>query len=78
MKRTTIRLPDDMDARLRLEARRRDQSIAQVVREAIERELPRHGGGRLSFFSVGEGSPRNAAEHVDELVGEAVRRRRHT
>src|SRR5579875_1539211 len=58
MKRTTIMLPDDVDARLRLEARRRGQSIAQVAREAIERELPAPGDGRLGFFAVGDGSPR--------------------
>jgi hypothetical protein len=69
-------LPDDIDARLRLEARRRGQSIAQVAREAIERELPPKGAGRLGFFSVGDGSPPNASERVDELVGESVRQRR--
>src|ERR1035437_5042054 len=76
MKRTTIMLPDDVDARLRLEARRRGLSIAQVAREAIERELPPPGDGRLSFFAVGDGSPRDASEHVDELVAGSVRRRR--
>jgi len=39
MKRTTIMLPDEVDARLRLEARRRGTSIAEVAREAIEKEL---------------------------------------
>jgi plasmid stability protein len=33
-------LPDDLDARLRLAARRRGVSVAQVARDAIERELP--------------------------------------
>jgi hypothetical protein len=76
MKRTTIMLPDDVDARLRLEARRRGQSIAQVVREAIERELPPPVDGRLGFFAIGDGSPTDASERVDELVGDSVRRRR--
>jgi plasmid stability protein len=76
MKRTTIMLPDDVDARLRLEARRRGQSIAQVAREAIERELPAPADGRLGFFAVGDGSPRDASERVDEFVADGIRRRR--
>jgi hypothetical protein len=76
VKRTTIMLPDDVDARLRLEARRRGSSIADVAREAIERQLPPGPpDGSLSFFSIGEGSPRDASERVDELVAEAVARR---
>jgi hypothetical protein len=75
VKRTTITLPDDVDARLRLEARRRGSSIADVAREAIERQLPpAPSEGELSFFSIGEGSPRDASE-CDELVAKAVARR---
>ena len=70
-------LPDDLDARLRLEARRRGVSVAHVAREAIERELPRRADGSLSFFAVGEGSPRDASERVDGVpVAKSVRRRR--
>lgn len=76
MKRTTIMLPDEVDARLRHEARRRGTSIAEVAREAIEKELPSQGDGRLSFFAIGEGSPSDASERVDELVAESVHRRR--
>ena len=76
VKRTTIMLPDDLDARLRLEARLRGVSVAHVAREAIERELPSQADGSLSFFAVGEGSPRDASERVDELVAKSVRRRR--
>jgi len=76
MKRTTIMLPDDVDARLRLEARRRGVSVAQVARDAIERELPAPADGRLGFFAVGDGSPADASERVDELVADSVRRHR--
>lgn len=40
MKRTTIMLPDGLDARLRLESRRTGASIADIAREALERHLP--------------------------------------
>jgi hypothetical protein len=69
-------LPDEVDARLRLQARRRGISIAEVAREAIELQLPPQPEGALSFFGVGEGSPEDASERVDELVAEGVRRRR--
>jgi Ribbon-helix-helix protein, copG family len=77
MRRTTIMLPDDLDDRLRLEARRRGTSIADVAREAIERQLPpAPDPGKLGFFAIGEGSPRDASESVDEHVGKAIRRKR--
>jgi hypothetical protein len=77
MKRTTIMLPEELEARLRHEARRRGVSIAQVVREAVERELPAPEAGRpLAFFAVGNGGPANASERVDEYVGRAITRRR--
>ena len=77
MKRTTIMLPDELDARIRLEARRRGVSIADVAREAIEQYLPGpKQTGRLGFFAVGEGGPVDASERVDELVGQAIARRR--
>lgn len=70
-------LPDDLDARLRLEARRRGVSMAEIVREAVERHLPGREPGRpLSFFAVGKGGPADASERVDEYVLRAVRRRR--
>lgn len=76
MKRTTIMLPEDVDVRLRLEARRRGTSVAEVAREAIEKQLPPQPDGRLSFFAVGDGAPVDASERVDELVGKSVARRR--
>lgn len=75
MKRTTIMLPDDIDARLRLEARRRGTSIADVAREALERQLPAPAqDGPLGFFAVGEGDPDDVSEHVDDYVAKAIRR----
>lgn len=76
VRRTTIMLSDEADARLRYEARRRGTSVAEVAREAIEKQLPPQHDGRLSFFAVGDGSPRDGSERVDELVGKSVARRR--
>lgn len=75
VKRTTIMLPDNVDVRLRLEARRRGTSVAEVALEAIEKQLPPPPDGRLSFFALGEGSPRDASERVEEMVTKSVQRR---
>jgi hypothetical protein len=70
-------LPDALDARLRLEAKRRGTSIAALAREAIEEQLPSQpANGRLSFFAIGEGSPADASERVDEFVSAMVAARR--
>jgi hypothetical protein len=72
-------LPDELDARVRLEARRRGVSIADVAREAIEQHVPApKSNGRLEFFAVGEGDPADASERVDDLVGEAIDRRKRS
>jgi Ribbon-helix-helix protein, copG family len=77
MKRTTIMLPEDLDARVRIEARRRGVSIADIAREAIERYIgPSAPSGKLAFFAVGKGGPPDASERVDEFVGKAIARRR--
>lgn len=77
MKRTTVMFPDDVETRLRLEARRRGVPVAAVVREAVERHLlAPEPGGPLSFFAIGEGGPPDASERVDEYVRPVLRRRR--
>jgi hypothetical protein len=76
MKRTTVMLPEALDARVRREARRRGVSIAELTRDALERELPEPEHNRaLSFFAIGAGGPPDAAEHARELVGRAIDRR---
>lgn len=76
MKRTMILIPDELDARLRLEAARRGVSLAEVSREALEAYLaPQMAPRSLLFFSVGDGAPDDVSERVDEFVAGAVRRR---
>lgn len=77
MKRTTVMLPDDVDARVRLEARRRGVPVAQIVREAIADHLPAQEPGRsLGFFAVGDVDPVDGSERVDDLVRIAMARQR--
>lgn len=75
MRRTTVMLPDDLDERIRLEARRRGVSVAQIAREALESYVAAVPQGPLSFFGIGDGSPPDASERVDEYVVRAVSRK---
>ncbi|MGH8791306.1 MAG: CopG family transcriptional regulator [Stackebrandtia sp.] len=68
MKRTTVKLPDDLDARLRHEAARRHMTIAELSREAIEAYL---GGGKRRLFAAGAG--RSGESDVSERIEEILR-----
>jgi len=46
MRRTTVKLPDDLDALLRHEAQRRGVTIADVTKTALERHLGATAAGR--------------------------------
>lgn len=80
VKRTTVMLPEETMARLRYESRLRGSSVAEIVRDAVERHLAEpdaEGERRLGFIGIGEGGPVDASERVDEYVGKAIRGRRH-
>lgn len=68
-------LPDELDERLRHEARRRGVSIGDVARTALDAQVPRLSQGPLSFFSVGASNEDDVSERVDEFVRSAVTRR---
>lgn len=77
MKRTTIMFPEEVDARLRHEARRRGVPVAQIVREAVEEHLPAPDAERpLGFFAIGDARPADGSERVEEIVGRAIARKR--
>ena len=69
MKRTTIKLPDELDARLRREAERRGTTISQLTREAIDAYL---GGGprrrELRITGAVKSGRSDISQRVDELL----------
>ena len=71
MKRTTIKLPDELDARLRNEAHRRGITISELTREAIESHLggPPTRRKFLSAASFGSGYT-DTSERIDEILAE--------
>jgi predicted transcriptional regulator len=72
MKRTTVKLPDDLDARLRHEAARRRITIAELTREAIEAHLGRPR--RLLAAGAGHSGRDDISERIEEILrAEAAR-----
>jgi plasmid stability protein len=70
-------LPDELDARLRFEARRRGVSVADLVREALDAKFGQPPGRRqLSFVAIADGDGDNVSERVDEFVSRAIQRRK--
>ena len=68
MKRTTIKLPDELDAKLRFEAERRGMTISELSREAIAAHL---GGGRprrLRAAGAGDSGLRDLATRLDDYL----------
>ena len=76
MKRTTLKIPDDLDARLRHEAERRGMTISQVSREALEAYLPGPRGGRrrLGAAAAGRSGQHDVSERIEEILAAEVRR----
>ena len=70
MKRTTIYLAPDLEVRLKMEAVRRDQPMAEIVREAVEAYL---GGTRTSPPGAGAfaSGRSDTAERADAVLRES-------
>ena len=71
MKRTTIKLPDELDLRLRHEARRRGTTISELTREAITEHL---GGTRrrLLAAAAGHSGRRDVSERIEEILSQEL------
>jgi len=76
MKRTTVKLPDEMDAKLRHEASRRGSTIAEVTREAIEAHLGGRERRRLIAAKAGRSGRRDTARRIEEIIRQEARRSR--
>lgn len=66
MRRTTVKLPDELDARLRYEARKRGVTVSEITREAIEAYLGR--GRRLIAAKAGRSGHRDTARRIEEIL----------
>ena len=70
MRRTTVKLSDEVDARLRHEAQRRGMTISELTREAIQAHL---GGRRnLGAAAAGRSGQSDISERVEEILAGEV------
>ena len=72
MKRTTVKIPDDLDSRLRHEAARRGITISELTREALEHHLGAAPAGRRRFGAAAAG--RSGRSDVSERIEEILER----
>jgi predicted transcriptional regulator len=68
MKRTTIKLPDDVDAKLRNEAARRGIAISDLTREAIEAHLGVTSRRRFLSTGAGRSGETDISERIEEIL----------
>jgi predicted transcriptional regulator len=73
MRRTTVKLPDDLDARLRHEAERRGVTIAEVTRTALELHLGAGGRRRLGAAAAGRSGESDVSERIEEILAAELR-----
>ncbi len=74
MQRTTVKLPDELDARLRHEAKRRGTTVSELTREAIEAHL---GGSRarrrLLAAAAGASGYDDISERIEEILADEAK-----
>lgn len=74
MKRTTIILPADVDARLRHEAGRRGTTISELTREAILVHLGMDSSPRLGAANAGHSGRKDVSERIEEILRQEASR----
>lgn len=72
VRRTTVKLPDDLDARLRHEAERRGVTIADVTRTALEQHLGAGGRRHLSAAAAGRSGHSDVSERIEEILASEI------
>lgn len=69
VRRTTVKLPDELDARLRHEAQRREMTVSDLTREAIRTYLDAPTGRRrLLAAGAGDSGRTDISERIDEIL----------
>lgn len=68
-----MKVPDDLDARLRHEAERRGVTVSEITREALESFLGRgRARGRLSFTATGDSGQPDIGRRIEEILREEL------
>jgi predicted transcriptional regulator len=74
MKRTTVKLSDDLDARLRHEAQRTGTTIAEVTRSALEARLGVGPRRSLGAAGAGRSGQSDISERIEEIISAEIKR----
>lgn len=75
MKRTSVKIPETLDARLRHEAERRGVTISVITREALETFLGASGERRqLGAAAAGRSGRSDISERIEEILAAEVPR----
>jgi len=75
MKRTTIKLPDDLDLHLRYEAARRQTTVSALTREALEAFLGVGQRRKLLSAGAGDSGRSDISERSEEILRDELRPR---
>jgi predicted transcriptional regulator len=68
MVRTTVKITDELDERLRHEAKRRGVTISDVTRSALEAHL-RGGRRQLRAAAAARSGERDISERIEQIIG---------
>jgi len=68
VKRTTVKIPDELDARLRREASRREMTISALTRDALQAYL----GDDRAALRRAAGSGRSGRSDISERIEEIL------
>jgi predicted transcriptional regulator len=76
MRRITVKLPDDVDKKLRHEAAHRGSTIGEIARAAIEAHVGGAAGRRLIAAKAGRSGTRDTARRIESIIRQEARRSR--
>ncbi len=75
MRRTTVKITDALDARLRHEAERRNLTISEITREALDAYFSQSSGRRrLQAAGAGRSGRADISERIEEILAAEVGR----
>jgi predicted DNA-binding protein len=72
MKRTTVKLPDELDARLRQEARRRGVTVSELTRTAIEEHVGSGRRRKLGAAAAGRSGRSDISQRIEEIIASEI------
>ncbi len=72
MKRTTVKISDELDARLRHEAERRGRTVSELTREALEQYLVVRPRRHLGAAAAGASGRDDVSERIEEILASEV------